>query len=53
MGGIFKHGFISNLLLGLTVKKTFENRLTFGEVMNNSVVSCFLLTDSVFSISAP
>jgi len=39
-GGIFKHEFIANLLTSLAVKK-FENRLIFGEVMGNSLVSCF------------
>jgi len=48
-GGIFKHEFIANLLTSLAVKK-FENRLIFGEVMGNSLVSCFLThsVDQVF-----
>ena len=40
-GRIFKHGFVSYLLLSLSVKKC-ENRLIFGEVIGNSLVSCFL-----------
>ena len=32
-GGIYSESFIANCLLILTVKKKFENRLIFGEVM--------------------
>jgi len=45
--GIFRDHFITNLLLSLIVK-SFENRLTFGEVTDKSIVSCFL-THSVFA----
>jgi len=38
-GGIFKYQFVANLPVSLPVK---ENRLTFGEVMGKSLVSCFL-----------
>ena len=31
-----------NISVSLPVKKNFENRLTFGEVMGKSLVSCFL-----------
>ena len=40
-GGIFKCEFVANLPLSLPVKE-LENRLTFGEVMGKSLVSCFL-----------
>ena len=40
-GGIFKQEFVANLLPSPTVK-TFENRLTFGEVIGKRLVSCFL-----------
>ena len=36
-----KFDFVANLPVSLPVKK-FENRLTFGEVMGKSLVSCFL-----------
>ena len=39
-GGIFKHGFVANLLLSPLVKK-FENRIIVGGVMAKSYVSCF------------
>ena len=45
--GIFKYAFIANLPLRLSVKK-FENRLTFGEVMGKSLVSCFLTHSVVY-----
>jgi len=45
-GGIFKQEFVANLVLSLTVKKN-ENRLTFGEVIDKSLWSCFFLTQSV------
>jgi len=38
---IFKYAIVANLPLSLSVKK-IENRLTFGEVMGKSLVSCFL-----------
>jgi len=40
-GGVFKYCFVTNFLLSLEVKKNFENRLIFGEVMGKSLVSCF------------
>jgi len=39
-GGIFKHEFVANLLPSPIVKN-FENRITVGEVMAKSLVSCF------------
>jgi len=33
-------------------EKKFENRLTFDEVMRNSLVSCFFLTHSVVTCNA-
>jgi len=39
--GIFKYGFVANLPLSKPVKEC-ENRLTFGEIMGKSLVSCFL-----------
>ena len=44
-GEIISQGFVANLLLNLSVKE-FENRSTFGEVMDNIVVPCFF--DSQF-----
>ena len=38
-GGIFKHGFVANLLRGPSVEK-YENRLIFGKVVGKSLVSC-------------
>jgi len=49
-GGIFKYDFITNLLLSLSVK-SFENRWTFGEVRDKSMVSCFV-TGSVHLVNA-
>jgi len=40
-GGIVNDDFVAYLLMNLSVKK-FENRSTFGEVMDNIVVPCFL-----------
>ena len=40
-GGMFHNDFIANLPLSLSVKN-FENRPTFGEVTNKSIVACFL-----------
>ena len=45
-GGIFKHDFVANLQLSLTVKK-FENRLTFNEIIGKSFLSCFFLSHIV------
>jgi len=45
-GGIVNDDFVAYLLLNLSVKK-FENRSTFGEVMDNIVVPCSFLTHSV------
>ena len=42
-GGIFKYEFVANLPMSLPVKD-FENRLTVGEVMSKSLVSCFFET---------
>ena len=46
-GSILKYEFITNLPSTLTVKNV-ENRLTFGEVMDKSIVSCFFLSHSVY-----
>ena len=48
-GGIFKHEFVANLLPSPLVKK-IENRIIVGEVMAESLVSCFF--DSRCSFSA-
>ena len=45
-GGILKYEFVANLAVSLPVKN-FENRLTFGEVMGKSLVSCFF-RDTVY-----
>jgi len=34
------------------VKKKFENRLKFGELMGKSLVSCFFLTHGVVAVIA-
>jgi len=39
--GICNDDFIANFLLRITAKN-FENRSLFGEVMDKSLVSCFL-----------
>ena len=39
-GGIVNDNFVAYLLMNLSVKK-FENRSTFGEVMDSIVVPCF------------
>ena len=39
-GGIVNDNFVVYLLVNLSVKK-FENRSTFGEVMNNIIVDWF------------
>jgi len=39
-GGIVNDDFVAYLLVNLSVK-IFENRSTFGEVMDNIVVPCF------------
>ena len=40
-GGICNKFYIANLLLSVTIKY-FENWSIFGEVMDKSLVSCFL-----------
>ena len=47
-GGIFKQEFVANLLLSPLVKKKIENRMTVGEVMAKSLVSCFLTHGVVY-----
>jgi len=51
-GGIVNDGFVAYILVNLPVKK-FENRLTFGEVMDNIVVPCFFYsqcrTESIYT----
>ena len=42
-GGICNDTFIANFLLSVTVKN-FENRSSFGEVTDKSLVSCFYWT---------
>ena len=39
-GGIVKYEFVANLSVSLPVN--FENRLTFGDVVGKSLVSCFI-----------
>ena len=46
-GGIFKYELVANLLASLPVKE-FWNRLTFGEVMGKSLVSCFFETHGTY-----
>ena len=48
-GVVFKYDFVATFLPSLTVKE-FENRLIFGEVMDRSLLSCFL-THSVEHLS--
>jgi len=45
-GGICNDVFIANFLLSVTVKN-IENRSLFGEAMDKSLVSCFLLDQDV------
>ena len=45
-GGICKYELVANLPVSLPVKK-IENRLTFGEVMGKSLVSCFFETQCI------
>jgi len=45
-GGIVNEDFVENLLVNLQ-RKNFENQSTFGKVMGNIIVACFLLTHSV------
>ena len=40
-GGIVNDDFVAYLLRNLSVKN-FENRSTFGEVIGNIIVACFL-----------
>jgi len=49
-GGIFKHQFVANLLPSLLVKK-FENRITVGDVMAKSLVSCFFDSRCIYGRS--
>jgi len=49
-GGICSDAFIANFLLSVTLKE-FENRSLFGEVMDKSLMSCFLLDHGVYRIS--
>jgi len=51
-GGIFKHDFVANLLPRPLVKN-FENRIIVGEVMANSLVSCFFDSRCTSECSAP
>jgi len=39
-GGLINDDFVAYSLLNLSVKK-FENRSTFGVVMDNIIVDCF------------
>jgi len=43
---VVNDNFIAYLLVNLSVK-SFENRSTFGEVMDNNIVACFSWTYSV------
>ena len=45
-GRIFKYKLVANLPVSLPVKN-FENRLTFGEVMGKSLMSCFFETQCI------
>ena len=47
-GGIFKYEFVANLPLRRQ-RKHFENRLTFGEVIGKSFVSCFSDSQCVYN----
>jgi len=49
-GGTVNDVVVAYLLMNLPVKK-IENRSTFGEVMDNIVVPCFL-THSVYTVSS-
>ena len=40
LGGKFKHECVANLPLSTSAKK-IENRLIFGEVMDETLLSCF------------
>jgi len=40
-GGVVNDSFIAHLPVNLSVKN-FENRSTFGEVMENIIMACFL-----------
>ena len=48
-GGIFKYELVANLPVSQPWKN-FENRLTFGEVMGKSLVSCFFLRHIVYGM---
>jgi len=41
-GGMFKYELVANLPVSPTAKTNSESRLTFGEVMGNSLLSCLL-----------
>jgi len=47
-GGIINDDFVAYLQVNLSVKK-FENRSTFGEVMDNIIVDCFFLNSQCTS----
>ena len=49
MLGFFEDKFIANIPLNVTVK-LLENRSIFGEVMDESLVSCFFLTQDIIII---
>ena len=46
-GGIFKYDYLQ-IYQWVYQWKNFENRLTFGDVMGKSLVSCFFLRHSVY-----
>jgi len=50
--GIVNDDFVAYLLVNLSVKKKFENRSTFGEVMDNIVMPCFLTHSVVYYSTA-
>jgi len=50
-GGICNAHFVANFVLSLAVK-IFENRSIFHEVIDMSIVSCFILTQSVLCTSS-
>jgi len=47
-GGICNDLFIANFLTSVN-SKNFENRSIFGEVMDNSLVSCFYTRDAILA----
>ena len=48
-GAVFKYDFVANFL-SLTVKE-LENQLTFGEVTDRSIVSCFFDSQCIYVVS--